>query len=123
LGPRTSSSSSLHRSGSSKSNVSTATKGTKHHSHVVHTSHGKHHRTTSFGHRVPSYGKGLNKLTALTTVTTDEPKEHVSGRPLNGDGGVSMQRSLSEGNSTSHLVSSDYSAGEEGASALQQQCP
>jgi hypothetical protein len=50
---------------------------------------------------VPSYGKGLNKLTALTSVhTNDGPKEHVSVHSMVGSGltgGTSMQRSLSEG--------------------------
>src|SRR5271156_5586850 len=70
---RTSSSSSLHRATSNKSNSSLglpsklAPKHHQHHAHVAHTSASKHHRTTSFGHRIPSYGKGLNKLTALTT--------------------------------------------------------
>lgn len=101
---RNSSTSSLHRSTSSKTNASAgATKsGKHHHPHVAHTSVSKHHRTTSFGHRVPSYGKGLNKLTALTTVHTDEaPKEHLSVHSIvdRGQGGTSMQRSLSEGNS------------------------
>src|SRR5438105_5202474 len=102
---RNSSTSSLHRSTSSKTNASAgATKsGKHHHSHVVHTSTSKHHRATSFGHRVPSYGKGLNKLTALTTVqhTDEAPKEHLSVHAIvdRGQGGTSMQRSLSEGNS------------------------
>jgi hypothetical protein len=100
---RNSSTSSLHRSTSSKSNASVgATKPGKHHPHVAHTSASKHHRATSFGHRVPSYGKGLNKLTALTTVHTDEaPKGHLSVHSLvdRAQGGTSMQRSLSEGSS------------------------
>jgi hypothetical protein len=55
---------------------------------------------------VPSYGKGLNKLTALTTVSTDDgPKEHLSIHSLvDRAGGASMQRSLSEGNGFSPLV-------------------
>ena len=54
---------------------------------------------------MPSYGKGLNKLTALTTVSTDDgPKEHLSIHSLvDRAGGASMQRSLSEGNGLSHL--------------------
>jgi hypothetical protein len=101
---RNSSTSSLHRSMSSKSNASVgATKTTKHHhhAHVAHTSTSKHHRTTSFGHRVPSYGKGLNKLTALTTAHPDDaPKEHLSVHSIvdKAQGGTSLQRSLSEGN-------------------------
>ena len=101
---RNSSTSSLHRSTSSKSNASVgATKpGKHHHPHVAHTSASKHHRATSFGHRVPSYGKGLNKLTALTTVHTDEaPKGHLSVHSIvdRAQGGSSMHRSLSEGSS------------------------
>ena len=100
---RNSSTSSLHRSMSSKSNASAgATKTAKHHhAHVAHTSTSKHHRTTSFGHRVPSYGKGLNKLTALTTAHPDDaPKEHLSVHSIvdKAHGGTSLQRSLSEGN-------------------------
>ena len=103
---RTSSSSSLHRAVSNKSVSSTgqssklAPKHHHHHAHVAHTSGSKHHRTTSFGHRVPSYGKGLNKLTALTTVNTDDgPREHLSIHSIvDRAGGASMQRSLSEGN-------------------------
>lgn len=101
---RTSSSSSLHRAASNKSNSSTgpssklASKHHHHHAHVAHTFASKHHRTTSFGHRVPSYGKGLNKLTALTTVNADDgPKEHLSIHSLVDRAGTSMQRSLSEG--------------------------
>src|SRR5579859_1644687 len=79
---RNSSTSSLHRSMSSKSNTSAGAPKTgkhHHHAHVAHTSASKHHRATSFGHRVPSYGKGLNKLTALTTAHPDDtPKEHLS---------------------------------------------
>src|SRR6202034_2218246 len=62
---RTSSTSSLHRSVSSKSTLSNTSRGgggagVKHHPHVAHTSAStKHHRATSFGPRVPSYGKGL----------------------------------------------------------------
>jgi hypothetical protein len=97
-----SSTNSLHRSISSKSNSSTglATKGGKHHHlHVAHTSASKHHRTTTFGYRVPSYGKGLNKLTTLSTVNTgDAPKEHLSIHSIVGrGGGPSIQRSYSEG--------------------------
>jgi len=109
LVPRTNSSSSLQRTTSSKSNSSVgATSKTQkhHHPHVAHTSVSKHHRTTSFGHRVPSYGKGLNKLTALTAVNPDEaPKEHLSIHSIidRVPGGTSMQRSMSEGNSKSIL--------------------
>jgi hypothetical protein len=101
---RTSSTSSLRRSTSKKNNSSTglAPKGPKHHhTHVARTSASKHHRNTSFSHRVPSYGKGLNKLTALSIVNKDDaPEEHLSihsivDRP--GDGGSSMRRSHSEG--------------------------
>jgi hypothetical protein len=103
------SSSSLHRSASSKSDISTTSAKSgrphHHHPHVAHTSAStKHHRVTSFGHRVPSYGKGLNKLTALTVLTTEEePKEHISIHSIvsRAGGGQSMQRSLSEGSSTS----------------------
>ena len=52
---------------------------------------------------MPSYGKGLNKLTALTSVTTaDEPhKDHLTVEDLVARaGGMSMQRSLSEGSGT-----------------------
>jgi hypothetical protein len=103
---RTSSTSSLHRTVSGKSNSSTGTtsrgaSGSRH--HVAHTKAStKHHRGTSSGHRVPSYGKGLNKLTPLTSVTVnDQPKEHASMHstittPGAGDG-TDMQRSLSEG--------------------------
>jgi hypothetical protein len=114
---RTSSSTSLHRTMSNKSNSSSGTSkgkvhhshGHSHHPHVAHTNAGsKHHRATSFGHRVPSYGKGLNKLTALTTVTTDEPvpvqKEFLTIDSLvaRAAGGTSLQRSLSEGNGMYH---------------------
>jgi hypothetical protein len=98
---RTSSTSSLHRVVSNKSNssIGTSKTGKHHHPHVAHTSASKHNRTTSFGHRVPSYGKGLNKLTALTTVNTeDAPKEHLSIHSIvDRAGGASMQRSMSEG--------------------------
>jgi hypothetical protein len=109
--PRTSSASSLHRSGSSKSNSSTGMlKNLKHHVHHVHhphvarTSASRHHRTASFGHRVPSYGKGLNKLTALTTVhTEDRPKEYLSVHSVRDRaGGTGMQRSFSEGSGIFH---------------------
>jgi len=111
LVPRTDSSSSLQRTTSGKSNSSTgaASKTQKHHhhhAHVAHTSASKHHRTTSFGHRVPSYGKGLNKLTALTAVNPDDgPREHLSIHSIidRAPGGTSMQRSMSEGNSMSTL--------------------
>lgn len=99
---RNNSTSSLHRSASTKSTVSKNPKHPHHH-HVAHTSASKHHRATSFGHRVPSYGKGLNKLTALTSVTTtDEPhKDHLTVEDLVARaGGMSMQRSLSEGSGT-----------------------
>ena len=104
---RTSSTSSLHRIASNKNNISTGatSKGHKHHhAHVVHTSANKHHRTTSFGHRVPSHGKGLNKLTALTTVNTDgAPNAHLSiHSTVDRAGGASMQRSYSEGCCTFH---------------------
>lgn len=99
---RNSSTNSLHRSISSKSNSSTglAPKGVKHHHlHVAHTGASKHHRTSSFGHRVPSYGKGLNKLTSLSAVNSDDaPKEHLSIHSIVARaGGTSMQRSHSEG--------------------------
>jgi hypothetical protein len=101
---RTSSTSSLHRITSNKSNSSTGatSKGHKHHhAHVAHTSASKHHRATSFGPRVPSYGKGLNKLTALTTVNTGHaPKEHLSIHSIvDRPGRPTMQRSHSEGSS------------------------
>jgi hypothetical protein len=115
---RTSSSTSLHRSASNKSNSSSGTSKGKahhahahgHHPHVAHTSAStKHHRATSFGHRVPSYGKGLNKLTALTNVSTDEPAVPAQKEFLTIDSlvaraaaGTSLQRSLSEGNSIYH---------------------
>ena len=131
---RTSSSTSLHRSASNKSNSSSGTsKAGKvhhahgHHAHVAHTSAGtKHHRATSFGHRVPSYGKGLNKLTAMTTVVHDEPHPQQPGEKqfLTIDslvaraaaaGGTSMQRSLSEGSSMlPSLLYLIVSVGEEG---------
>lgn len=112
---RTSSTTSLHR----KSNSSTAlahNKGGKHHhhahhTHVAHTSASKVHHRTSFGHRVPSYGKGLNKLTALTTVNTDDaaPKEFLSVHSIvdRAAGGTGMQRSHSEG-SGMFLYSLDF---------------
>jgi hypothetical protein len=103
---RTSSTTSLHRTVSSKSTSSNTSRGgggavvKHHHPHVAHTSAStKHHRATSFGPRVPSYGKGLNKLTALTSVHPDDgPKDHVSVHSMVGStGGTSMLRSLSEG--------------------------
>lgn len=101
---RTSSTSSLHRITSNKSNSSAGatSKGHKHnYAHIAHTSASKHHRTTSFGHRVPSYGKGLNKLTALITVNRDgTPKEYLSIHSIvDKVEGASMQRSYSEGSS------------------------
>lgn len=109
---RTSSTSSLHRTTSNKSQSSTGatSKGHKHHhAHVAHTSASKHHRTASFGHRVPSYGKGLNKIAALTTVNTEDvPKERVSIHSIvDRTGGPSMQRSHSEGSSMCLIVVSD----------------
>ena len=106
LVPHTSSTSSLHRSASNKNNSSTglASKSGKHphnhHLHVAHTSASKHNRTSSYGHRIPSYGKGLNKLTALTAINPgDAPREHFSTHSLaNRAGGVaSLRRSHSEG--------------------------
>lgn len=135
---RTSSTSSLHRTVSGKSNSSTGTTsrggvgggGKPHHHHHPHVAHTgastKHHRATSFGHRVPSYGKGLNKLTALTSVNAcDGPKEHVSIHSMvaPGAGGTSMQRSLSEGAGTSEPRLTEYltfySTGEEGQETVQ----
>jgi len=105
---RTSSTNPLHRSTSSKSNLSTAatSKGHKHHhhhAHVAHTSASKHQRTTNVGHRVPSYGKGLNKLTALATANTSgAPKEYLSIHSIaDRAGGATLQRCYSEGSSTS----------------------
>jgi len=80
------------------------------HSHVVHHAHhpthfshssSKHHnRNSSIGHRTPSYGKGLNKLTTLNPVNGVETgvQEHVSLHSITQKpAGVSMQRSLSDG--------------------------
>ena len=108
---RTSSTSSLHRTASGKSNSSTwttsrgggggAAKHYHHHPHVAHTSAStKHNRATTSGHRVPSYGKGLNKLAAFTTLNAGGgAKENVSIRSMvaSGAGGTRIQRSLSEG--------------------------
>ena len=124
---RNSSTSSLLRSTSSKNNVAAAAARTAKHSHphVAHTSASKHHRTTSFGHRVPSYGKGLNKLTALTAAHPDDAsKEHFSIHALvdRAQGAASMQRSLSEGNGMFLFpeLSSDCSFGEKGSKTVWQ---
>lgn len=91
---------------SNKSNLSTGIpKGGKHlfpHAHIAHTSASKFHRGTTFGHRAPSYGKGLNKLTALTAVhNEDGPKERLSHQNLvERAANASMKRSYSEGSNS-----------------------
>ena len=102
---RASSTPSLHKSASSKNNGAPSKSGRLHyHPHVAHTSASKHHRTTSFGHRVPSYGKQLNKLTALTTDNAvSAPKEHLTVHStVRKAGSTGMRRSYSEGSGTSY---------------------
>jgi hypothetical protein len=93
---RTNSSTSLQRTPSNRSNGST--KGGKTHQHVVHAN-ARPHRSASFGHRTPSFGKGLNKLTALTATKPQHASRdhtHSIHSTAQRPGGPEMQRSLSE---------------------------
>lgn len=104
---RASSTPSLHKSASGKNIGAPSKSGRPHnHPHVAHTSASKHHRTTSFGHRVPSYGKQLNKLTTLTADNAvSAPKEHLTVHStVRKAGGTNMHRSYSEGSGTSNLA-------------------
>jgi hypothetical protein len=90
--PRTNSSSSMHRIAS---NRNTSTKSGKPYPRVVHISTARSRRTASYGHRTPSFGKGLNKLTALTPAKPPD-RQPSSDHSTVRSQGAEMQRSASE---------------------------